>query len=166
MKKHLYIIMCMLMLSVTAWAGEGDQHVTVNAGFLFNSTLNASVGYEKELKYGDAIELFSEAGDRWHKDPVCGKVCNESFWKAYYWDGGIVYKKSMKKYKNSLLRFRFGPVFGAHTGDYFFGLDAGFEYSYIFPNEIRFTVTQKNNVNFLHGDSFRNGLLVGVSIPF
>ena len=72
--------MCMLMLSVTAWAGEGDQHVTVNAGFLFNSTLNASVGYEKELKYGDAIELFAEAGDRWHKDPVCGKVCNESFW--------------------------------------------------------------------------------------
>ena len=61
---------------------------------------------------------------------------------------------------------RFGPVFGAHTGDYFFGLDAGFEYSYIFPNEIRLTVTQKNNVNCLHGDSFRNGLLVGVSIPF
>ena len=37
--------MCMLMLSVTAWAGDGDEHVTVNAGFLFNSTLNATVGW-------------------------------------------------------------------------------------------------------------------------
>jgi hypothetical protein len=31
---------------------------------------------------------------------------------------------------------------------------------------VHFTVIQKNNVNFNHGDTFRNGLLIGLKIPF
>ena len=37
---------------------------------------------------------------------------------------------------------------------------------YVFQNGWEFSLIQKNNVNFLHGDTFRNGLLVGVKIPF
>ena len=47
-----------------------------------------------------------------------------------------------------------------------FGLEAGFEYSYVFRSGLEFSVIQKNNVNFLHGDTFRNGLLLGIKVPF
>lgn len=64
-----------------------------------------------------------------------------------------------------MLRFRFGPQFGAVQRNFFLGLEGGFEYSYVFQNGWEFTLIQKNNVNFLHGDTFRNGLLVGIKIP-
>jgi hypothetical protein len=165
MKKVSIALLC-LLCAVFAQAGEGDQYWNVNAGFLFSSTLNASIGYERELNYGDAVELFGEAGNRWHRDPVCGKVCNDVFWKDHYWDGGLLYKKALKRYKNSQLRLRLGPVFGSHTGDYFFGVEGGFEYNYTFPCRVQFSVIQKNNVCFLHGDTFRNGLLIGIKVPF
>ena len=63
MKKSGMII-CALMLTASVWAGEGDQYVNINSGFLFNSTLNVTAGYERQLEYGDAVELFGEVGDR------------------------------------------------------------------------------------------------------
>lgn len=86
--------------------------------------------------------------------------------RVYYWDGGLVYKQRLARYKNSMLRFRFGPQFGATQKKFFLGVEAGFEYSYVFQNGWEFSLIQKNNVNFLHGDTFRNGLLLGVKIPF
>ena len=79
-------------------AGEKDEYFTLNTGFLFNNTLNATFGYERELNYGNALELFGEVGNKW-------------------------------------------------------------------PG-IQFSLIQKNQVSFLHGDSFRNGLLIGLKIPF
>ena len=107
--------------------------------------------------YGNAVELFGEVGSHWQKD---------DFWKGYYWDGGILYKHRLARYKNGMLRFRFGPQFGATEKKFFFGLEAGVEYCYVFRNGWEFALIQKNNVNFLHGDTFRNGLLLGVKIPF
>lgn len=52
------------------------------------------------------------------------------------------------------------------TEKFFFGLEAGFEYSYVFRSGLEFSIIQKNNVNFLHGDTFRNGLLLGIKVPF
>ena len=49
---------------------------------------------------------------------------------------------------------------------FFLGLEGGFEYVYVFRNGCEFAIIQKNNVNFIHGDTFRNGLLFGVKIPF
>ena len=90
----------------------------------------------------------------------------KDFWKGYYWDGGIVYKHRLVRYKNGMLRFRFGPQFGAVQKKFFIGLEGGFEYSYVFRNGWEFVLIQKNNVNFLHGDTFRNGLLLGIKVPF
>ena len=107
------IAICLIAV-ITARAGDGDEFFTLNGGFLFNSTVNATFGYERELDYGNAVELFGEVGNRWHEDPTCGKICNKIFWKDYYWGGGILYKKSLKRFKNSTLRFRFGPTFYGH----------------------------------------------------
>lgn len=86
MKKYL-LILCCAALSLAASAQ--DSKLTLNAGFLFPSTLNATVGYERPLSYGNAVELFGEVGNHWQKD---------DFWKGYYWDGGILYKHRLVRY--------------------------------------------------------------------
>jgi hypothetical protein len=101
MKKLIFALLCAV---VTIGASAQDGKLTVNAGFLFPSTLNATVGYEHPLAYGNALEVFGEVGNHWRKP---------DFWKGYYWDGGIVYKHRLARYKNGMLRFRFGPQFGA-----------------------------------------------------
>ena len=164
MRKFLFPF-CLALSVALAHAGNGDGFFNLNAGFLFNSTLNATFGYERELSYSDAVELFGEMGNRWRKDPVCGHVCDESFWKDYYWGGGVLYKKQLRRFKNSTLRFRIGPECGAHTGDYFFAVEGSLEFNYVFPNRMQFSVIQKNQVGFFHGDTFRNGIILGLKCP-
>lgn len=156
MRKIIIALVCAI---VSLGASAQDSKLTVNAGFLFPSTLNASVGYEHPLSYGKAIEVFGEIGDHWKSE-------EGRFWKGYYWDGGILYKHRLRRYKNGMLRFRFGPQFGAVERKFYFGQEAGFEYNYVFQNGCEFSIVQKNNVNFLHGDTFRNGLMIGFKIPF
>lgn len=165
MKKILLPLLLGFTFLPQAFAGNGDQFFTVNAGFLFQNTLNASFGYERELNYDNAFEIFGEAGDRWERDPECGKVCSKSFWKNYYWNGGVVYKKGIVRWRNSTLRIDVGPMAGAYRGDYFFGAEGSFEYNYTFRSGLKLTLKQKNNVCFMHGDTFRNGLTIGVKIP-
>lgn len=154
MKKFFIALIC-IIVSISASAQE---KFTVNAGFMFPSTLNATVGYEHSLNYGNAVELFGEIGNHW-------KSGEGRFWKGYYWDGGLLYKYPLVRYKNGMLRFRFGPEFGAVERKFFLGIEGGFEYNYVFQNGWEFSLIQKNNVNFLHGDTFRNGLLIGLKIP-
>ena len=113
-----------------------------------------------------SLLCVTTAFDRWEEDPVCGKVCRESFFKNYYWDGGVAYKKCLKRMKNSTFRLRLGPQMGAVRGSFFMAVECGLEYNLVFPNRVQLSITQKNQVSFLHGDSFRNGLLVGLKIPF
>ena len=143
MKKYLITLCC----AVVAISASAQGKLAVNAGFLFPSTLNATIGYERPLSYGNTVELYGEAGTHWQE---------KDFWKGYYWDGGVVYKHRLVRYKNG----------GAVQKRFFIGLEGGFEYSYVFQNGWEFTLIQKNNVNFLHGDTFRNGLLLGMKIPF
>ena len=76
MKKILFVMLSFLV-GTGAMAGEKDEYFTFNAGFLFNSTLNATLGYEHELTYGNAVELTAEIGNQWQRDPVCGKICKD-----------------------------------------------------------------------------------------
>lgn len=102
MMKKFLITLCCAVVAICASAQDGK--LAVNAGFLFPSTLNATIGYERPLSYGNAVELYGEAGTHWQE---------KDFWKGYYWDGGVVYKHRLVRYKNGMLRFRFGPQFGA-----------------------------------------------------
>ena len=118
MKKFLFTLICAV---TTLCASAQDGKLTINAGFLFPSTLNATVGYEHPLSYGNAVEVFGELGNHW-QTPVCHR-----FWKGYYWDGGLVYKHRLVRYKNGMLRFRFGPQFGATQRKFFLGIEGSFE---------------------------------------
>ena len=158
MKKLLIALVCAIA-TLGASAQESHGKLTINAGFLFPSTLNTTMGYEHSFGYGSAVELFGEIGDHWESG-------EGQFWRGYYWDGGLLYKHRLARYKNGCLRFRVGPEFGAIERKFFVGVEAGFEYNYVFQNGWEFALIQKNNVNFVHGDTFRNGLLLGLKIPF
>lgn len=125
--------------------------------------LHVSLHTERDYRLrASAVIRKCRGAVRRGRQPLAGK----GFWKGYYWDGGIVYKHRLVRYKNGMLRFRFGPQFGAVQKRFFIGLEGGFEYSYVFRNGWEFALIQKNNVNFLHGDTFRNGLLLGIKVPF
>lgn len=99
MKKILFILFCpVAFIGASAQTGK----VSVNAGFLFPSTLNATLGYEYPLSYGNAVEVYGEVGNHWQK-PVC-----HNFWKGYFWNGGMVYKHRLARYKNGMMRLVWG----------------------------------------------------------
>ena len=160
MKRFVFSLCLMMTVVMGTYAGDGDEFVNMNGGFLFNSTLNATIGYERELSYSDALDLFGEIGGRWHE--IDGET---TFKNDYYWGGGVLYKKNLRRFKNASLRFRLGPECGAHTGDWFFAVEGGFELNVSFPNRVQLSLIQKNQVGFIHGDTFRNGLLIGIRVP-
>lgn len=135
MKKFLIAIVCTIV-SLGAYAQESHGKLTVNAGFLFLSTLNATVDYEHSFGYGSAVELFGEIGYHW-------KSGEGLFWEGYYWDGGLLYKHRLARYKNGCFRFRVGSEFGAVERKFFVGLEAGFEYNYVFQNGWKLALIQK-----------------------
>ncbi|MDE7190844.1 MAG: hypothetical protein K2N96_11975, partial [Muribaculaceae bacterium] len=73
MKKFLIALVC----AVVTLGASAQSKLTVNAGFLFPSTLNATVGYEHSLSYGKAVEIFGEMGNHWRSG-------EGQFWKGYY----------------------------------------------------------------------------------
>lgn len=162
--KRLYCVLVVMVAMFVAiplkgFAGDGEGRVGVNAGFLFPSTLNASLVYEKDLSYGNAFDLMAEIGNHW-QTPVCHR-----FWKGYYWDAGFGYKIRLKRYKNSMLRFRLGGHLGASQRDFFMGCNLSLEYDYVLPSGVRLCISQKNDFNFFAGDHFRNGLMLGIKFP-
>ena len=158
MKRLLFLLKAMVPF-LAAKAGDGDSHITINAGILAPYTLDATIGYEHPLGYSNAVEIYGEGGNHWQK-PVC-----HMFWKGWFWDGGVLFKHRLARFKNGGFRVLGGLHTGMNQQDYFFGVEAGFEYNYVFPNNWVFSVRQKNTVNFLHGDVFRCGVMVGVKIP-
>lgn len=160
MKKYLFIIIVTLCTTIQSYAGDGEDRIGINAGFLFPSTLNASLAFEHDLAYGNAFDLVGEMGNHW-QTPACCR-----FWKGYYWDVGFGYKHRLTRYKNSMLRLRLGGQLGASQRNFFLGCNVSLEYDYVLPSGIRICIMQKNDFNFLHGDTFRNGLLIGLKVPF
>ena len=144
-----------LVLPKLTFPDEKVLRLEISENQISGRVITLTIEYEDI--YGNAVKVFGEVGNHWRKP---------DFWKGYYWDGGIVYKHRLARYKNGMLRFRFGPQFGAVERKFFLGLEGGFEYSYVFRNGWEFSLTQKNNVNFIHGDTFRNGMLLGFKIPF
>ncbi len=154
-------VIIFLMMAVVWMSSFADEpaRISANVGVLAPYTLDATIGYERPVGYGHSLCLFGEAGNRW-QTPAC-----HMFWKKYYWDGGVEYKHRLVRYKNGSFRIFGGAYCGAYVREFFFGCQAGFEYNYTFANNWQLSVTQKNNFNFLHGDTFRNGLMIGLKIP-
>ena len=156
-KLFMWLMACLPVLSASA--GDGDKMLDINVGILAPYTLDATIGYEHPIGYGNAFEVYGEAGNHWQK-PVC---CQ--FWKGYFWDAGALYKHRISRFRNGRIRALGGAHLGMNKQDFFCGVELGFEYNYVFPNSWELSIREKNTINFFHGDIFRCGVMVGVKIP-
>ena len=93
------ILLSMILAVAALGASAQDNKLAVNAGFLFPSTLNATVGYERSFTYGNAVEVYAEIGNHW-------KSGTGQFWlsrsallakNGYYWNGGLIYKHRLHR---------------------------------------------------------------------
>lgn len=163
-------LLSLLLLICTIWsasAGENDKYIGINAGLLYRNGFNSTISLEKETSYHNAWEIYGDLFTQWHKCPDCGKVCRESFWKYNRsWSVGVAYKPSIARYKNASLRFRGGADIGANSHTFIASVEIGLEYIYTFQNRVQFAVQQKNDFVFWGKDHFRNGVLIGIKLPF
>ena len=67
------MIICCAFAALSASAQ--DKKLTLNAGFLFPNTLNAMIGYEHPLSYGNGMADWSISSD-WHatRTACCASV--------------------------------------------------------------------------------------------
>ena len=107
-------ISLLLLVLSSAYAGQGDTYVGVNAGVMYPRVLNINAVYQKELSYGNAYEMYIDYQTQWNVCPDCGRVCSHSFWKSRYsYAVGLAYKKAVMKRKNNMARIRVGADLGA-----------------------------------------------------
>lgn len=157
--KKLIFLFALIICSSLAGRADEPKRLFANVGIMAPYTLDATIGYEHPIGYGHAFSVYAEAGNHW-ETPVCHR-----FWHNYFWDGGGSYKHQIARWKNASLRVVGGMYFGAIRTDFFFGNELNLEFNYRFRNNWMFTLTQKNTINYLHGDLFRNGVMVGLKIP-
>lgn len=159
--KKIYTLMMVFMTIIISAKADDYQRLDFNVGAFAPYTLDATVTYEYPIGYGHSIVAFGEAGTHW-QTPVC-----HMFWKKLFWDGGLGYRHRVTRMKNSEFRLLGDVYCGSFAKNFFLGFDLGLEYNYTFANNWQFTVQERNCFQFLHhADTFRNGLMVGLKIPF
>lgn len=93
MKKILLSMIAAFTMSASAFAQANSDRITFGMGALYERGLDATLAWEHETKYHNALEVFANGYIKWDECQSCGHVCPESFWKNYQtWGVGVAYK--------------------------------------------------------------------------
>jgi len=165
--KKLILTFAVIFTALQVNAGNKDQYLGINGGFLYKNSVTFSLNYEIETNYRNAFEINVMGGNNFAKDPDCGKICREFFFKDYWIEGGLAWKPVIKHYKNSNLRLKAGASAGSYIKEFNAAAVLGLEYNIYTRAGVVFTITQENHYNFLRkkSDMFKAGLLLGIKIP-
>ncbi|GHT53638.1 hypothetical protein FACS189451_03810 [Bacteroidia bacterium] len=162
--KKIFILIIGLVFALNIQAGDGDVSFNVAGGWQFDKTFNAVIALEKEIKYHNSYELYFDLANAYTFAPD-GKIYSNTFWKYPSILGGLAYKPTLLRGKNTSLKMRGGAALGVNKNGFECGIDLGLEYSYSFKNRWKIFVWQKNDVVFWTRDHWRTGILIGVKIP-
>ena len=166
MKKILMIIVAVLAVSATAFAGDRDGRVSFGVGLLYENGLDATLSYERENAYHNAWEFFANGYLKWDKCASCGHVCPDSFWKNYRsWSIGAAYKPCVVRGRNHYGSFRFGGSLGSDTHKVLGGVHAGYEHNYRLRGGWQVYWQGKSDPMIKGKDLFRTGIVLGVKLP-
>lgn len=166
MKKILMILIAVLAMSATAFAGDRDGRVSFGIGLLYENGLDATIGYERENAYHNAWEIFANGYVKWDKCADCGHVCPDSFWKNYRsWSIGAAYKPCVVRGRNHYGSFRFGGSLGSDTRKVLGGIHAGYEHNYRLRGGWQVYWQVKSDLMIKGRDLFRTGIVLGVKLP-
>lgn len=166
MKKILMILVAVLAMSSTAFAGDHDGRVSFGVGLLYENGLDATLSYERENAYHNAWEFFANGYLKWDKCASCGHVCPDSFWKNYRsWSIGAAYKPCVVRGRNHYGSFRFGGSLGSDTHRVLGGVHAGYEHNYRLRGGWQVYWQVKSDLMIKGKDLFRTGIVLGVKLP-
>lgn len=166
MKRILMIIVAVLAVSATAFAGDRDGRVSFGVGLLYENGLDATISYEHENAYHNAWEFFANGYLKWDKCASCGHVCPDSFWKDYRsWSIGAAYKPCVVRCRNHYGSFRFGGSLGSDTHRVLGGVHAGYEHNYRLRGGWQVYWQVKSDLMIKGKDLFRTGIVLGVKLP-
>ncbi len=157
MKKYIYPIICLLCITGTAFAGNGEKYIGISGGYSFLRAIDARISYEVECRYHGSHELFAEYYNSYEK----------SDWSYLHeYRGGYAYKFPLHRGKNTTFRMRLGTALGADEEGFTCGFQAGFELNRSFANGVQAFVVQNNEYALWTRRPWRNGLSLGLRIPF
>lgn len=166
MKRILMILVAVLTVSATAFAGDRDRRVSFGVGLLYENGLDATLSYERENAYHNAWEFFANGYLKWDKCASCGHVCPDSFWKNYRsWSIGASYKPCVVRGRNHYGSFRFGGSLGSDTHRFLGGVHAGYEHNYRLRGGWQVYWQVKSDLMIKGKDLFRTGIVLGVKLP-
>ena len=166
MRKILMILVAVLAVSATAFAGDRDGRVSFSIGLLYENGLDATLSYERENAYHNAWEFFAHGYLKWDKCASCGHVCPDSFWKNYRsWSIGAAYKPCVVRGRNHYGSFRFGGSLGSDTHRVLGGVHAGYEHNYRLRGGWQVYWQVKSDLMIKGKDLFRTGIVLGVKLP-
>ncbi len=166
MKKIIIVLLLMVGLGTAkSYAGEGNVYFNLGGGWQYKNTITSMLSMEFETRYHSAWEVNINLSNEYRKCPIHNVIDSESFWYKQSFSVGGAYKGRLIRWKNSTLKYRFGVDLGAEESDFQLGLGVGLEYNYTLKNNMKLFVLQKNDFRFWAGDTFRNGLLIGIKIP-
>lgn len=166
MKRILMILVAVLAVSATAFAGDRDGRVSFGVGLLYENGLDATLSYERENAYHNAWEFFANGYLKWDKCASCGHVCPDSFWKNYRsWSIGAAYKPCVVRGRNHYGSFRFGGSLGSDTHRVLGGVYAGYEHNYRLRGGWQVYWQVKSDLMIKGKDLFRTGIVLGVKLP-
>ena len=166
MKRILMILVAVLTVSATAFAGDRDRRVSFGVGLLYENGLDATLSYERENAYHNAWEFFANGYLQWDKCASCGHVCPDSFWKNYRsWSIGAAYKPCVVRGRNHYGSFRFGGSLGSDTHRVLGGVHAGYEHNYRLRGGWQVYWQVKSDLMIKGKDLFRTGIVLGVKLP-
>lgn len=163
----LLLLLALLFVSRKSMAQSSNQwRAMLAVGVSYERGLDATVSFEKELKYHNALEFFATGYLQWDTDEHAGHITKESFWHSYNtWSVGMAYKPCLHRGRNHHGNLRLG-VSGGSDLSYFIGIvHVGYEHSYALKGGWELFFQLKEDVAIGAKDLWRTGGALGVKIP-
>lgn len=164
-KNRLLLILSLLLCVQRSFAGDGDKYINVSGGWQYKNTVNALISVEFEGINHSSYEFYLDLANVYREAPD-GKVHSNTFWDYKSLGIGTAWKPVISRGRNTALKWRLGADIGANDNSFQASLEVGLEYSYTLKNGWKLFALQKNELVFWTRDHFRNGLLIGVKLPF
>lgn len=167
MKRILCSLIAVLSLTVSALAQSHSNHISLGIGLMYPNSLDATLSWERETQYHNAVELFLNGNLKWDECQSCGHICPESFWRNYRtWGVGVAYKPCIWRARNSHANLRIGASGGSNTDRFIGGFHLGYEHNYALRHG--WTLFWQAKCDLMvpdREDLFRTGLTVGIKLP-
>lgn len=159
--------LCLTCLFAMSVMGQGHgNHLMVGVGASYPKGFEATLAYEHEMNYHNAMEYFANYYIQYETDPEAGYVTKKSFWHSYnIWNIGFAYKPCVTRGRNHHGNIRIGMSGGSDLHKFVGVGSLGYEHTFNLYNGWSVFFQVKEDVTMRGKNLFRTGGAIGVKIP-